>query len=265
MIIDQLALFSEMKPKKKVQRDRLITTVSYDQQEIMDWIEQLFLGGGRFECDPTYSIGVIWRDRYEPRHRFDIRPQSPGVIEASADKLPFEPNSLSSLFFDPPFLIETGGGSIMKNRFPTIGSLWNFYAAAMIEFERVLKPGGVFAFKCQDLISSGRQVPSQWWIMNMAIALNIQWEETFILINDNPIVPPTQQKHGRKVHSYFIVFKKVFRRKRISKKDEGRTHTINGHKLKLDRVMNPFAEGVDLSTVDQGEKLVQKPLDTPVE
>lgn len=255
MIVDQLALFNDIKPKRKVQRDKLITTVSHDQQQIMDWIEQLFLGGGRFECDPTYSIGVIWRDRYEPKHRSDINLQVPGVVQASADKLPFEPNTLSSIFFDPPFLIETGGGSIMKDRFasfPTIGALWDFYAATMIEFERVLKPGGVFAFKCQDLISSGRQVPSQWWIMNVAVSLNLQWEETFILINDNPIVPPTTQKHGRKVHSYFMVFKKVVRRKRISRKDEDRTHTINGHKMKLEMAMNPFAEGVDLPTAYQG-------------
>lgn len=260
MIIEQMALFADLKPKKKIQRDRLITTVSYDQQEIMSWIEQLFLGGGRFECDPTYSIGVIWRDRYEPKFRSDVFPQVPGVVQASADKLPFEPNTLGSIFFDPPFLIETGVGSVIKERFssfPTISALWDFYASSMIEFERVLKPGGVFAFKCQDLISSGRQVPSQWWIMNMAMALNLQWEETFILLNDNPIVPPTQQKHGRKVHSFFIVFKKVLRRNRKGRGSDGQTHTINGHKLKLKHAINPFREGVEKDIVEEPEKLVQ--------
>ena len=212
MIIDQLALFEEVKPKKKICRDRLIKTVSYDQQEILDWITQLYLKGVPFQCDPTYSTGVIWQGIPGPELKYDIRPQAPGVAQASADALPLADGSLRSLFFDPPFLIKTGEGSLIKKRFsdfPSVEYMWAFYNRSMTEFCRVLRKKGVFAFKCQDLISSGEQVPSQFQVMDMGFKLGLKWLDTFILINEKVVVPPQRQRHGRKVHSYFIVFQKV--------------------------------------------------------
>ena len=212
MIAEQPSLFDGIKPQRKVCRDRLITTVSYDQQEIMGWITDLYLKGMPFQCDPTYSTGVIWRGIPGPELKYDIRPQAPGVEQASADALPLKDGSLRSLFFDPPFLVKTGEGSLIKNRFsdfPSVAVMWEFYQNSMIEFHRVLRKKGVFAFKCQDFISSGDQVPSQFKVMEIGFKLGLKWLDTFILINEKVVVPPQRQRHGRKIHSYFIVFQKV--------------------------------------------------------
>lgn len=211
MIAEQLALIDELGSKQRFCRDQMIKTVSYDQQEIVRWIMDLYLDGKPFQCDPTYSTGVIWRGLPGPAFKYDIRPQAPGVQQASADALPLEDGALSSLFFDPPFLIKTGDGSLIKKRFsdfPSVVEMWAFYSRSMTEFQRVLKANGVLAFKCQDLISSGEQVPSQYQIMDMGFKLGLRWLDTFILVNDNPIMPPQRQRHARKIHSYFVVFQK---------------------------------------------------------
>lgn len=220
MIAYQQPLFDIVKPKAKVCRGEMITTVNHDQQAILKNIIALYLGGKTFDCDPTFSKGVIWDGLSHPPRKYDIKPQAPGVVEASATSLPLADASLNSIFYDPPFLIRTGKGSVIKDRFsdfPSIAELWQFYRDSLVEFHRVLKHKGIVAFKCQDLISSGEQVASQYEIMRMAFDIGYRWMDTFILVSDHPIVSPQRQKHARKIHSYFIVFQKFNKREKVKK------------------------------------------------
>ena len=65
----------------------------------------------------------------------------------------------------------------------------------------MLCPGGVLVFKCQDKVSSGKQ-----W----AIARGFEVLDLFILLARSRLVANWQrnQKHARKFHSYFWVFRK---------------------------------------------------------
>lgn len=66
-------------------------------------------------------------------------------------------------------------------------------------------------FKCQDTVSSGKQYLSHVYVINEAEKLNFICVDVFILLATNRIQGHNHQnqKHARKFHSYFLVFKKI--------------------------------------------------------
>src|SRR3990167_5826472 len=120
----------------------MISTVSFDQQEIVKSIITLYCSNG-FDADVTYSLGGFYDEQTVPKFGFDIAPQVEGVVTADVRQLPIRSKILSSIVFDPPFL---EGGSresgLMKRRFTTFRSQHEgraFYLTALVEIYRVLK------------------------------------------------------------------------------------------------------------------------------
>ena len=125
--------------------------------------------------------------------------------------------------FDPPFLATRGnslieGASKDSNKtvkrfgwYATEKELFDFYRDSAKEAYRVLKDNGVFIVKLQDKISSGKQYMSHVYMINMAEKLGFYTKDLFILLSKQRMTPEWQMKnqlHGRKYHSYFIVFQK---------------------------------------------------------
>jgi len=199
--------------------DDLIRSVSTDQTEILKWILKLYVPDGRFEADSTYSKGGFYKDIPPPRLRFDLNPQSEDVIQADCRNLPIEDESISSLMFDPPFLATTGKslesdeGNIINRRFTVCRSeaeLQELYRDAVREAQRVLKPGGIFVFKCQDKVSSGKQYWMHCFAYELAMKNGFEAEDLFVLVAKSRLVANWQrnQKHARKFCSFFWVFRK---------------------------------------------------------
>ena len=95
--------------------------------------------------------------------------------------------------------------------YPSEKELHEFYYDSLKEFYRLLKNDGILIFKCQDKISSGKQYLSHIFICNKAIEVGFYPEDLFILLAKNRLIAEWQlknQKHARKFHSYFYVFKK---------------------------------------------------------
>ncbi|RJR41887.1 MAG: hypothetical protein C4567_07975 [Deltaproteobacteria bacterium] len=191
----------------------LIKSCSYQQQEILESI--IALHTGPIEADVTYGKGCLYRRSLpRPLFCFDLQPCGCGVIPADVQHLPVKPNIFRCVMFDPPFMVKTGPGAKLKDRFGVVGrnirDLWDFYFLAMMEICRVLRPGGWLIFKCQDVVNSGVNNFSHVVIWNYAQSVGFIPRDLFILLAKTRMVPKKQvnQRHARKYHSYFWVFQK---------------------------------------------------------
>jgi len=202
----------------------MIKSISYNEQTLLKNILKLHCETP-IELDPTYSKGNFYKKGIiaDPKYKFDLYPQADGVVQANAEQLPLEDNSISTMIFDPPFLATKGksikdlsraDSNLMVKRFgryPTEPELFKFYQNALVEFYRILKNKGILIFKCQDKVSSGKQYWSHVFIINEAEKAGFYCKDLFILLAKNRLVPKWQvknQKNARKFHCYFLVFEK---------------------------------------------------------
>lgn len=193
-----------------------IKTVSENQHDIIKDIIALHNDGKGFHLDPTYSSGNFYNKGGipQPRIKSDLIPRFDDVHGWNANSLELPDNSIESIMFDPPFVAghtkEKPSGIIGErfHGFRYIPDLWKWYEECLTEFSRVLKNGGLLAFKCQDTVSSGKQ----WWshvhIINEAEKRGFYCKDLFVLVAKNRLIGHNHanQKHARKFHSYFLVF-----------------------------------------------------------
>lgn len=202
-------------------QDDIIKSISYSQEEILQWILKLYVPESCFEVDPTFSKGNFYKSGAVPRPKycFDIIPQAEGVTQADCRFLPLENNSIGSMIIDLPFLATTGAslkgndGNIINRRFGVCKNeteLMQLYKDALAEAWGVLKPGGVLVMKCQDKVSSRKQYMMHCDIYDMAKETGFEVLDLFVLLAKNRLIADWQrnQKHARKYHSYFWVFQK---------------------------------------------------------
>lgn len=195
----------------------LIKAHSFSQREILESIMRLHTGP--IEADVTFGRGGLWRGLARPRLCFDLNPVAGGtpaapVIPGDVRRLPVKSGSLASAVFDPPFMVTTGPGARIKDRFGTIGKnieeLWQFYFLALHELHRVIQPGGWLVVKCQDVVNSGRNHWSSCVLREQAESLGFRTVDRFVLLATMRLTPKTQQRqvHARKYHCFFWVFRK---------------------------------------------------------
>ena len=201
-------------------------SVYEDQQDILSAIEALHCPEG-FQCDVTYGNGSFYKGRKQPEYCFDLQPLAEHVVVADSRTLPLEPNTLTNLVFDPPFLCYVSNGrenaassgkkAVMSSRF---GGYWRYdeleshYKDTFKEAARVLRPKGVLVVKCQDIIHNHK--------MHSTHINSVSWaEQEGFRIKDIFILPAKsrmplkaaphgvqKQQHARIFHSYFLVFEK---------------------------------------------------------
>jgi hypothetical protein len=198
---------------------KVISTIGYNEQEIIRDILYLHADNKPIDCDPTYSTGHFYKDWAQPpKYKFDKFPQSPGTVEATSDKLPLDQNSVSVIMFDPPFVMEgehsneaQNGSCITGKRFSSFRNfeeLKEMYSLSLKEFSRVLYNKGIVIFKCQDVVVCGLNHFTHSWLMFEAIKYGFYPKDLFILLAKNRLNDGRVQQHARKYHCYFWVFKK---------------------------------------------------------
>lgn len=200
----------------------IITTVSNSQREILQNISRLHLNGQRFQADLTYGKGGFWSGWDEPEDptpeiRVDLDPTGgaslrPNVI-ADIGCLPFPAGTLKSVVVDLPFIHAHGKQSIIGNRFssyPSQKALDNIHHDTARELARVMAPGGLVVWKCQDIIESSKQVWNHLLIHQHCERVGLHAEDLFILFRTRSALigwNQRKQQHARRTHSYFWVFK----------------------------------------------------------
>lgn len=215
----------------------VIKNISYSQNEILRNIMVLHNNNEVFEVDMTYSCGNFYKVNKDgivipqPKYKLDVVPQFEDVIKIEPlGQLPFEDNSISSIVIDLPFVIapknapslrienEKDSRNIIIKRFAAyypINEMLESYYHWINEAYRVLKQDGICVFKCQNTITSAKQVTSTEYAWLCATLCGFYTLDEFVLLAKNRLHSSKiiKQQHARKYSSIFYVFKKTDKKK----------------------------------------------------
>ena len=204
---------------------KMVKSVYTSNQEVINNIMHLY-GIEKFDLDCTYSKGKFWKGLPDPINKTDLIPHFENVVQADSENLPFENESMSSIMYDPPFIIVGSGkgykkggprSSMMAKRFEGYGTyndLTDNYYNTLKELYRLTKKDGFVVMKCQDTVSGGKQYFSHVHVMNMALKIGFYPKDMFVLTSNVRVnafngTKWRKQHHARKYHSYFWVFQKT--------------------------------------------------------
>lgn len=199
----------------------MIKSINNNELEIQKNILMLYSKLDYYELDPCYSTGCFYkRGLKKPKFKFDINPKLHDVKYADVRDLPLPSQSVNSVIFDPPFVIGVPNSSKNVtssnktfNRFAGFFSKeeqTKFYYDSLKSLYKVLKCGGIIAFKCQDTVSSGKQYIVHHDIVTMAQHIGFYVRDIFIYYKDYRMNSGKwiTQRHARKHHCYYIVLEK---------------------------------------------------------
>lgn len=205
-----------------------IKSVFYHDSDCLKAVNRIYLDNSGFELDPTYSKGCFYKDFQEPKYKSDLFPQIEGIIKADCRKLNFKDLTIKSIIFDPPFLFrnqESNNNDKMCKRFSYFNSfleLKDMYRDSLKEFFRILSQNGILCFKCQDMTGGSGARPfycSHYEIIKMATEIGFILKDIGIVISEKRIIRNAKEQGCfRKIHCYFLIFKKS---KKHNYKDSG--------------------------------------------
>lgn len=195
-----------------------ITTVSKDQTAILSGILRLYCNNApTFDCDLTTSRGYFYNYGIpRPPLLYDKYPQSEDV-KPLVEALSLPVCSLTSIVIDLPFMVQScptpkSQKSIMLDRFTSFQSIEELHEAnkQMLQLAyRLLAPKGILVMKTQDIWKHGKQHWVSLYVIEQAHKLGLELIDQFILVAKTKILREAYTQHcARKMHSYFLVFKK---------------------------------------------------------
>ncbi len=192
----------------------VIRSVATNQNDILHNILTLYIKDNTFECDLTYSTGVFYQRLRQPKYKYDKFPLFADVMPLGhADSLP--DGIMNSIVFDLPFIVRPSSNKALMvdkrfTAFRSVDELVNTNREMLRLSYRLLKKGGYLVIKTQDTNYTGRQIWTSFMVQQFASEIGFTLEDVFILLANHAIVGKTliQQRHARKYHSYFMVFRK---------------------------------------------------------
>lgn len=202
-------------------KPEVVKSIQNSDRDVLKSVLQLYkpmnmVGEVGFDLDPCFSTGKFYEDVKLPIEMYDINPSLDFVQQNDIlNGIPLSSNSIGSVVFDPPFMFGTHGqtkNNIMTKRFTMFdswGKLELMYKKSLQEFYRVLRKGGIVAFKCQDYTDS-RTTLTHCYVHNWALEIGFKVEDLFIMAFKGGRVWNSNltQKHARKYHYYWLIFRK---------------------------------------------------------
>jgi tRNA G10 N-methylase Trm11 len=170
----------------------------------------------QIDLDPMYFKGNFYKEINKPKYISDLNPQNNEIDKQDATKLPYINNFLDSIILDPPFMFGIHGKTKEYYSSGTHGILKDFnelellYKNILKEAHRILKKNGILIFKCQDFTDS-KTTLVHCNVYNWANEIGFYAKDLAILSLKKGKVYNSnlKQRHLRKIHSYFFVFKKI--------------------------------------------------------
>lgn len=214
-----------------VSTNRLIfSAMQGTNDEIFPAILKLYVPVGGRVADVTFGRGVFWRN--VPKHHYQVLATD---VRTGLDcrSLPYEDESVDAVVFDPPYMHTPGGTAHVNhqnyenyygNNIARNGSAKKYHEAvldlyfqASHEARRVLKPGGTYIVKCMDEVCANQQRLTHVELINEFCRHGLIVEDLFVLLRQNRpgVSRILRQVHARKNHSYFLVFRKSARVRRV--------------------------------------------------
>jgi len=206
-----------------VEVDDALNTICQTNDEGFARIVRLYARPGDTIADPTFGNGVFWQQ--VDRSQYTVLATDLKADGVDLRSLPYADESLDMVVNDPPYRYTTekntrhedtpGHGKVdglynlQAAKLTNTKAVLDLYFAGMTEAKRVLKPGGFLVVKCQDTVQDGKNI----WVHNI---LMDKAEELGFACRDVLIVAPPsviktrwdRQRHLRKAHSYFVIFRK---------------------------------------------------------
>lgn len=191
--------------------------------DVFPYVLKLHVPTGSLVADVTYGKGVFWKKVADGS--YDLRATDLGM-GVDCRKLPYGDCMLDCVVFDPPYM-HTPGGTAHQNHQNfelyyynngTSHTLKKYHEAVLdLYFEgakeayRVLKEEGVYIVKCQDEVCANRQRLTHVEIINELAQMGFVAIDLFIVMRTNRpgVSRVIEQRHARKNHSYFLVFRKA--------------------------------------------------------
>lgn len=193
-------------------------------------ILSLYVAPGSTVADVTFGKGVFWRN--VPPDLYELLATD---IQEGIDcrDLPYKDESIDCVVLDPPYMHSPGGtaheaqtpfeehyrnnGSGNQTKSKYHDAVLDLYKDAGREAYRILRDRGVLIVKCQDEVCSNRQRFTHVEIMQMYEEIGLVAEDLFVVMRSNRpgVSRAVRQVHARKNHSYFLVFWKRGKTKRL--------------------------------------------------
>ena len=218
--------------------DLIFSSYNTTNDDVFPNILKLYVAPHTKVADSTYGKGVFWKQvdcsNYELFFS-DLKINGvPNNVKGGVDarRLPYDDSFLDALVFDPPYMHTPGGTAhINHQNFETYyannvtqldknnssddrpkyhEAVLALYFSAAKEALRVLKFEGIYIVKCQDEVCSNKQRLTHVELINEFEKYGFVTEDLFVIMRrDKPGVSRIKaQKHARKNHSYFLIFKK---------------------------------------------------------
>jgi hypothetical protein len=209
-------------PRGTATNDLVFSAYAGNNHFVFSRILDLYVTSGAAVADITYGNGAFWKD-------VDLQKYTCAFsdIKSNVDcrALPYKPDSYDCVVFDPPYMHVSGGSAHVNHQNYeqyyqnniNHGTMKKYHEAVLDlyfrtarEAFRVLKRNGIFIVKCQDEVCSNRQRLTHVEIINELTVHNYVCEDLFVVMRTNKpgMSRVIKQRHARKNHSYFLVFRK---------------------------------------------------------
>lgn len=195
----------------------ILTARQSHNSEVLRDILELYSKPDARILDMTYGTGAFWRDIDAHQYELvtnDLYKNNPNSNHWHFGAVPTPGRGFDVVVFDPPYV----HGS--RTIHPSLGRQYgidkpisakeiteNYYRLARY-VRKVLRADGILVVKTQDEIESGKQV---WRHFDVGQFFRVQgWDLLDLLVvvqKGKPMMRHKHQKHARKNHSYFMVFK----------------------------------------------------------
>ena len=206
-----------------VETDDALNTICMSNDEGFARIVKLYARPGDIIADPTYGNGVFWKQVDQSLYKVLLTDLKREAVDMRL--LPYEPNSLDMVVNDPPYRYtpekntkheDTPGHgkvdglyNLQASKLTNTQAVLDLYYGGMEEAKRVLKSGGFLVVKCQDTIQDGKQIWVHDLLIRKAEELGFACRDLLVVYTKSPTKTRwNKQRHLRKAHSYFLVFRK---------------------------------------------------------